>query len=499
MSGQADCLSSTGVIYAKSNGCALSLERIEVTPFAVVAGDVLQQRRSGTLTVVKSPMTRVLYWAQGELVMAASTDPEDSLHHFVVQRGIVPAERARELFSGDPNDAVAALHESRLLALASRQTALRDWLASQFIPLFSLDEGTTAFQEDDPLPPEKRVFVQSTAALFIEGIHSITNGLVLRRSLGDLKREIEIDRDSRFRIEQLPLDEHEREIASMLREPMTIEVFLRHFATESAVVAKVVASMLAIGVYQVVERRTPNLTEVDDLQRDLELLAAVGAEDQRSLRALSLSKQLPALDHYQVIDVPRAATRAQVISAADAMRKRYDSTTFPLVLRDTIATIQRRLDDAVEVLKDPVRRAAYDKLLHTRGRGSEASIQQRLTQQMIGEQNFIKAKDLALHGDYYGAIVLLKQTVNFVPDHAEAWVLLGQCQERNPRWRRDAAESYQIALSNDPNNIQALLSLGDLYRAEGLKSRAETCYEDVLKIAPDNEIAKGRLSLLRKK
>jgi len=477
----------------------VSLERIEITPFAVVAGDVLQQRRSGTLTVVKAPQTRVLYWAQGELVMAASAAPEDSLQHFIVERGIISAERSDALFAGTENDAVNALHESGLLDHSARQTILREWLAAQFIPLFSLDEGTAAFQEDQPLSPEKRVFLQSTAALFIEGIREITNGLVLRRSLGDLKREIEIDRDSRFSIDSLPLSEHERDVAASLGEPVTIETFLKHFSAESAVVAKVVAAMLATGVYKVVEHRTPNLAEYDDMQRDLELLAAVGSADQRSLRAISFSKQLPALDHYQVIDVPRAATRAQVISAADAMRKRYDAASFPPALRDTMSNIHRRLDEALEVLKDPVRRAAYDKLLHTRGRGNEASIQQRLTQQMIGEQNFIKAQELAMHGDYYGAIVLLKQTVNFVPDHSEAWALLGSCQERNPKWRRDAAESFQIALSIDPNNTHALLSLGDLYRAEGLITRAQTCYEDVLKIAPENEMAKGRLALFKKK
>lgn len=477
----------------------MSLERIEITPFATIAGDVLQQRRSGALTVIKPPQTRVLYWSQGELVLAASATPEDSLGHFLVQRGVVATDKARELFGGDPNDAVATLHESGLLDLSTRQTLMRDWLAAQFLPLFSLDEGTAAFEDDEPLPPEKRVFVQSTAALFIEGIRAITNGLVLRRSLGDLKREIEIDRESRFRIDALPLTDHEREIAGALRQPMTIETFLKHFAAESAIVAKVAIAMLALGVYRPVAHRAPQVANDDDLQRDLMLLAAIGSDDQRSLRAISFSKQLAVLDHYQVLDIPRAATRAQVITAADVVRKRYDTATFPPAMRETIVTIRRRIDEASEVLREPTRRAAYDKLLHSRGRGSEATIQQRMTQQMIAEQNFLKAKELAIHGDYYGAIVLLKQTVNFVPDHAEAWVLLGSCQERNPRWRREAAESFQKALAVDPNNTDALISLGDLYRAEGLTTRAQTCYEDVLKISPDNEQAKGRLAALKKR
>jgi tetratricopeptide (TPR) repeat protein len=483
----------------------VSLERIEITPFAVIAGEVLQQRRTGSLTILKPPLRKVLYWSQGELVMAASAEPHDSLGDFLVRRGAVPADRALQLFGDDPNDVVARLHESGLLDLSTRQTLLREWLTSQFLPLFSLDEGTTAFTDDEALPPEKRIFLQSTAAMIVEGVRSITNGLVLRRSLGDLKRPIQPTRNPRFPIEALPLGEQERAIASALHEPMATESFLRHFAAHSLVAAKVVVALLAVGTFGAVAeqvREEPAAASADDMQRDLELLAAIGSSDQRSLRAVAFSRRLSTLDHYQVLDVPRAATRQQVISSGDVLRKRYDPATFPPIVRDAIQGIHRRVDEAVNVLKDAARRGAYDKLLTTRTgelRGSEAAIQQRMTQRSIAEQNFAKAKELSASGDYYGAIVLLKQAVQFLPDHAEAWHLLGACQERNPRWRRDAAESFQRALSADPNLIDAMISLGDLYKAEGLASRAQTCYEDVLKIAPDHAQARSRLDGLKRR
>lgn len=479
----------------------MSLERIEITPFAVIAGEILQNRRTGYLTVLKPPLRKVLYWSQGELVMAASTAPEDSLGDFLVRRGAVPPDRAHELFGTDPNDVVARVHESGVLDLSTRQTLLREWLTSQFLPLFSLDEGTAAFTDDEPLSPDKRVFLQSTAAVLIDGIRSITNGLVLRRSIGDLKRPIEMARNSRFTLESLPLTEQERQIATSLTEPVPIEVFLKRFSTQSVSVAKVVIAMLALGVYTELTERVPAAAAADlaDMQRDLELLAAIGSSDPRSLRAVALSRQLPVLDHYQVLDVPRAATRAQIVTAADAKRQQFDSATFPPIVRDSIATIQRRIDEASEVLRDPVRRSAYDKLIQSRTGEGAASIQQRLTQRTIAEQNYNRARELTTQGDYYGAIVLLKQAVNYVPDHALAWHLLGACQERNPRWRRDAAESFQMALSIDPNNVEAMISLGDLYKSEGLISRAQTCYEDVLKIAPENQQAKSRLTQLKKR
>ncbi|HVS32935.1 MAG TPA: DUF4388 domain-containing protein [Thermoanaerobaculia bacterium] len=479
----------------------MSLERIEITPFAVIVGEILQNRGTGYLTIIRPPIRKTLYWSQGELVLIISVAPDDSLADFLVRRGVVAQERAVEMASGDSTDAVSRFHESGLLELAWRQTLLREWVAAQFIPLFSLDEGTAAFTEDAAIEPEKRVFLQSTAALILEGVRSITNGLVLRRSLGDLKREIGPARNSRFNLDTIPLNDNERRIANELAEPQPIEAFLKHFSADSVTAAKVVIGMLCLGLFTIVEYKeeTQQPLSFDDMQRDLELLAAIGSSDQRSLRAVAMSRQLPALDHYQVLDIPRAAPRAQVLTSADEQRKNFDPSTFPPIVRDAITSINRRIDEAVAVLKDVAQRTAYDKMLHERGgRSSDVSMHQRMTQRSIADQNFTKARDLAVQGDYYGAIVLLKQSVEYSPENAPAWYLLGTCQERNPKWRRDAAESFQMALSVDPNFVDAMISLGDLYKTEGLAARAQSCYEDVLKIAPENQQAKSRLTALKK-
>jgi tetratricopeptide (TPR) repeat protein len=479
----------------------LSLERIEITPFAVIVGDIHQERRTGYLTIIQTPIRKVLYWSQGELVLIVSGAAEDSLADYLVRRGALAADRAPQLATGDPTGMVTRFHESGGLDLSTRQTLLREWVGAQFIPLFSLDEGTAAFTDDQAIEPEKRVFLQSTAALILEGIRSITNGLVLRRSLGDLKREIAAAREPRMSIDSVPLTDAERRVATSLQEPQAIESFLRHFSTESVTAAKVVIGMLCLGLYSTVDyavRATPEAS-ADDMQRDLELLAAIGSNDQRSLRAVALSRQLASTDHYQILDVARAASRAQIVGGADLMKKRYDPATYPAIVRDSVVAINRRIDEALGILKDPVRRQAYDKLLHQRAARGADELQKRVTQRSIAEQNFLKARELSAAGDYYGAIVLLKQAVEFAPDHADAWLLLGSCQERNPKWRREAAESFQRTLSIDPNKVDALISLGDLYKIEGLISRAQTCYEDALKIAPENQQAKSRLDAIKKK
>lgn len=470
----------------------------------MIVSELLQQRRTGVLTILRNPLRKDLYWSQGELVLITSDAREDALGAFLVRRGILTPDAAADLDQSPRIEAVLRFHEVGLLDLSSRQTLLREWMTSLFISLFSFDEGNAAFSDDTAIEPERRVFLQSTASAILEGIRSITNGLVLRRSLGDLKREIEPARESRFTIEGVALTETERKIASSLTQPRTIEAFLRQYATDSVTTAKVVIGMLTLGIFATVDIRAQQQAaslSADDMQRDLELLAAIGASDQRSLRAVALSRQISSIDHYQLINAPRAAARTQIAAAGEETKKRYDPSTYPPIVRDALMTILRQIEEAVRVLSDPARRAAYDKLLHnpsTRG-SKEGGIQQRVTQRSIASQNFTKAHELSISGDYYGAIVLLKQAVQFAPDLVDAWFVLGTCQERNPNWRREAAESFQMALSLDPNHVDALISLGDLYKAEGLATRAQTCFEDVLKIQPGNVIAEKRLREIKRR
>jgi tetratricopeptide (TPR) repeat protein len=481
----------------------VNLERIEVTPFAAIVGDIVQGRRTGSLTIAHAPLRKTLYWSQGELALITSAAPEDSLAEFVVRRGVIPGDRALALATSDPTEAAAAFHESGLVDMSTRQTLLREWMTQQFVPLFSLDEGTAAFNDDHAIEPEKRVFLQSTPAVVLDGIRAITNGLVLRRSLGDLKREIEPERDARSVLDTIPLSDAERKIADALREPQSIETFLKQFTNDSVMAARVVIAMMTLGLFGIVDHATRPAPAADesDMQRDLELLAAIGSNDQRSLRAVAYSRRIASLDHYQLLDVPRAATRGQIVLSVEEKKRQYAEATYPPVVKEALAAINRRIDEAAATLENPARRQAYDKLLEQRsaGRGSGDDIERRQAQRSIANQNFQRARELSATGDYYGAIVLLKQAVTFAPDHAEAWHLLGACQERNPKWRRDAAESFQRALSLDPNSVDALISLGDLYRTQGLISRAQSCYEDVLKISADHAQAKSRLAAIAKK
>lgn len=478
----------------------MSLERLERIPFATIIGEVIAEKKTGTLTVLDRSARRTLFFSLGEMVMLDTTAPSDFLGEWLLRRGLIGYEQARQLADAAPQDLVRVFHELELSAPISRQSLLRDWVASIVPQIFSLDEGTAAFSEEPPLDPEQRIFL-STPALVLDAVRGITNGLILRRSLGDIKREIAQSSDSLYSMDRLPLQEHERQIAESLSEAKTIEVFLRDFPGDSLTAARVVIALLTLGVFGVVQvaEARPVSTDEDQTQKDLKLLATLGSGNPRALQAVAFARQSGQMDYYRLLDVPRGALRAQIMTRADELRKKFDPAEYPPLIREYLDIIRKRIDEAAFALSDPVRRGEYDKMLTAARRDDSVSVQQRLTRRSIAEQNFRRARELSITGDYWGAIVLVRQAVEYAPDHAEAWYLLGTCLEQNPKWSREAVEAFQRALALDPNMIDALLSLGDLYKAQGMSARAVACYEDALQIEPENAMAKTRMKNVKRR
>jgi TolA-binding protein len=470
----------------------LSLERLEIKPFPNIIREILQERRSGLLTLAVSGSRRIIHWAYGDVVLVESDRPEEMLHNYLLRQSAISEESARELEQIGLRNAALHFTESEMVSPASRHSLLRQWMGAVITPLFSLDAGTAAFDETDPLAPEQRVFL-STPSLVLEGIRAIQSGLVLRSSLGDLKRRIEPVFDPPFEIETLPLSPEERSVVEGLDGPILLQDFLKNAPVSSIVASRTVIAMFTFGLCREVIERSATEGSFDTTQQDMQILSAI-AGDQRALEAVALSRQMDRVDHYRFLDVPKAATRTQIVMRTEELHRKYDLNSYPAVVREAVEKIRKRIDDAATLLQDNDRRRIYDELLETRQAGSSPrSIEQQAARRSLARQNYRKAEELFLKGDYHTAIVLLEQAVKFEPNNANAWHLLGMNQRNNPHWRRDAADSFHRALSIDPSRLDTMIALGDLYLDQKMPSRARNFYEEALRADPESELVKSRL------
>ncbi len=475
----------------------MTLERLEIKTFPNIIRDILQERRSGLLTVVAGNARRLIHWAYGDLVLVESSREEEMLRFFLRKKGLISAADEKELEEVGSRNVVLHFTEVEMVPSSVRHSLLRDWIGSVVNSLFSLDAGTAVFDDGDPLAPEQRVFL-STPALVLEGVRSIQSGLVLRTSLGDLKRKIEPVFDPPFEIETLPLTSEERDVVRSVEGPVVLQEILKSSPASSVVASRTAIAMFTFGLWRDVIERPHEESSFDTTARDMQILAAISG-DQRALRAVALSRQMERMDHYGFLDVPRAATRTQIIMKIEQMQQQFVPATYPAAAKDAVAAIRQRLDEATALLGDADKRSAYDELLESRVTGaSHRSLEQQAARRSLARQNFRKADELFIKGDYHTATVLLQQAAKFDQKNPEIFHLLGMNQKNNPNWRRAAADSFHRALSLDPNRIDTMIALGDLYLEQGMTARARNFYEDVLKINPEDELAKSRLKRAEK-
>lgn len=477
----------------------MSLTSLEISPLSEIVAPIVADRESGRLTIVSRDRRVDLWWVQGDLVLASTASTGLSLASFLENGGHVAPGAAAPLGLADPADIALRFFELSLVTSDRAGPLLREWTESVVLPLFSLDEGNCAWESGAALEPERRVFIPSTASLLLTGIREISSGLALKRSLGDVTRRIRFAREPRFTLDVLPLHDDERRIAETLAEPASVADFVKRAGRESVLAVRVAIEMLTLGVFEVErpDQEHDDKEEVERSERDLAIMSSIGTGDERSLRAFAFARHAERSDYYKLLDLPKGTTRSNIVSNYERLRKMFDPAGYPAILRPLLNETIQTLDRAHDVLTNSAKRAEYDRLM-AQGRGSDMrAVHKMLVRRSIAESNFAKARELVVTGDYHGAMMLLRQTVTYVPDYAEAWFLLSTCQQKNPHWRREAMESLQRAISANPNYSEAILTLGDLYRNAGLSARARACYEDVIAIEPENGEAKTRLKSLK--
>ena len=474
----------------------MELHRLEIEPLTQILSEILRDRRSGVLSVVSDGVQRRVHWAYGDIGLVESDREIEQLPRFLRNHDLISDAEMKQLAQFKPTEVVLQFSESDQMTVRNPLSHLREWIRNLFIPLFSLEQGTVTFEDTEALPHEQRALV-STTGLIMDGIRSIQSGMILRNALGDLSGRIEPAPDPPYTLQSLPLTDQEQETVETLDESKTLQEFLRNFPKGSSLPARVVIAMTTFGIFRISRTEEKKHVSFDETERDMSILASI-AGDTKALEVLSLSKRLDQIDHYRFLDVPPASTRAQIGMRVEAMQQKFDITAYPPPVHDAVRKVNARITEAQQMLYDPDQREAYDNLLKTRRSATHRTIAQQAARHSLAIQNYKKAERLSLSGDNYTAIVLLQQAVKFEPNNAKAWHLLGMCQMQNPKWRKTAAESLGRALAIDPNRIETIIALGDLYAEQNMYTRARHQYDDVLRIDSDNDLARARLKRLEK-
>jgi len=226
--------------------------------------------------------------------------------------------------------------------------------------------------------------------------------------------------------------------------------------------------------------------------------------DTRRLEILEAHDGLGSRTHFQVLGVPRDATEAQVREAYFRLAKRFHPDVHHdealSDLRDKLEEIFTRLGEAYEVLCSPRMRAGYEREL-ARHEGAEArprDVSDPKQEADEAAEGIRRGRESLAQERHWEAIRLLESAIPRAQGaiRQEARVLLARAYARNPGWVKQGEELLIAVLREEPDNVDAWLQLGRIYKGLGLRNRAFSALRRVLELKSTHDEARGLLGEL---
>ncbi len=255
---------------------------------------------------------------------------------------------------------------------------------------------------------------------------------------------------------------------------------------------------------------------------------AADPEQEKALQArrqeiLEMAEGLKAKSHYEVLGIPRASNESQVKEAYFKLAKRFH----PDIQRDAalkdlagpIEAIFIRIGEAYETLRNPRTRAAYEERLGRQanppaaGATLASSARPERPAQAPGapteptqpgdagqriEEAVRRAERLLAQEKYWDVIQAIEPHLEQARGRlkARAQLLIAKAYIKNPHWVKRAEVELQHVVQAEPNNLDALVLLGGIYKRSGLGTRAASMFRKVLEVNPDHPEAAQALAEL---
>jgi hypothetical protein len=225
--------------------------------------------------------------------------------------------------------------------------------------------------------------------------------------------------------------------------------------------------------------------------------------EERRREILAAHAALPGATHFEVLGLSRAATEAEIKSAYVRLARTFhpDSQGDPGLsdVRDILMTLFVAVGEAHQTLKDPASRAAYEATLpRLRPPAASATSEAPSGEPASGggeppEETVLRAHAALGRKDVYEAIQILESVITQPTVRPElrrsSLVLLARAYRMSENRTRDAERILLEVVTEDSRNIPAYVALANLYKEEGMRSRAVRMFRKVLELDPQHRQA----------
>jgi hypothetical protein len=324
---------------------------------------LVRARFTGALAFENEAGIRRIVLRDGDFVTASSGVANESLIHFLAERGVLTPEVVRGLGHKLPpfgRHAGAALIAHGHLRQDELWPVLRshaEWIVGRVVALTS---GGASMEREIPqrLLAEPAVFGGATGAeVFVEIVRRVIPPDQALARLGGNKARL-MDGPSATLLGECALGDHESQLVNRVKSAEVgeaLRVAERDFAA-------VLYALVSLGILEAVAASAAPSVKID-------APIVYDALDEQALRSRILARRalVNEGDYFALLGLPRSATSYDVQRAYTELKNEFEPsrilTASTADLRDDVDLIREILDEAYEILGDQLRRDRYRRAL----------------------------------------------------------------------------------------------------------------------------------------
>jgi curved DNA-binding protein CbpA len=501
-------------------------------------------RKSGMLTLHRGPDRRGFRFRSGHIVHADTNVRDDRMGEVLVRHGrLSPADLKRAIgFSLRDNKRLGAvLVDLGLLQADQIEDALALHVHEILGKVFSWKDGTFEFTPEDDAASagSEGALKVSTGELVLQAARSVTDPDVVRYCLGDIDRILGLASDPLLRFQRVTLTPADGYVLSRVDGTLSAREVVAMISLPREETHRSLYALLSTGMIEFLplppkarpadnrKQRAPSPVQMAAVEEEpLVLLptleppsaeeaaaqtaahAVAAQDDPRRMEILEAFAALKRNTHFEILQLERNATEAQVKEAYFRLARRFhpDVHHDPALadLRDKIEAIFVRLAEAYEVLRNPRIRAKYENQLSPAA--GQAPPPSEPSPQAIDPEVEMREAAVAIKRAarllssemYWDAIQVLEPAVVRArgKPRQEGRVLLARAYMKNVNWLKQGEELLLEVIKEDPAHGEACLLLSHFYRDQGLKARAAHMMRKVAELFPDSAEVRAELEAL---
>jgi len=323
-------------------------------------GHAIRERRTGSLAQEHGGGLRRILLKDGDVLTATSSRDDETLPHFLHERGDLPSEALSSL--GQPahfgRHAGAALIARGLLRQEDLWPVLRghaEWLLGRFLSAPAL----VVYESEIPVRAREEPAVFGGAAgaeVFLEVVRRVVDPNVAFRALGGGTLRLGLGANQGLlpecgltpAVEQKVLKAADSDLAGV--------------RDREAALLPILLGLRELGIISTGR----NASRPSERAKEVEVRSAELDDEAFALRVAARRALVDEGDYFTILGVSRSATTHEVNRAREALFREFSPEALPARaahLKGDVAAILEIVAEAHEILKDDVRRERYRRAL----------------------------------------------------------------------------------------------------------------------------------------